>query len=220
MNDLYLSVHCAPDPISVRRITGLPEGLLDAEVIEYALQRQRARAGNETLPPHLLRIKALGWGLREGGQLSFHELSGVDEANLLRQFFASIPAHTRLIIWNAEEASPALLNVRALLAGVPGGHWLEAVAQVRNLQACLGLEQGLPLAQAANLLSSPLSIASVAASTPQGRAALTALMWHRYLRLNGADAAKLAQTEQTLRRAFVQSVVLAPLSVWLEDGQA
>ena len=216
MNDLFLSVQAAPDPASIRRLAGLPAELLDEEVVEYALQRQRARAGNEVLPLQMQRVISLGWGLRVGELLDFHELQDVDEARLLRRFFAAIPAQTRLVIWSAQEASSALLSLRALLAGVAGAHWQQSVARGLDLQAALGLPEPLPLAQAL-CLTQGLAELDVGEAGSQWRAAITALMWHRFQRLGGVAPDEQVQTAHALRAAFSRTPALAPLSVGLDD---
>ena len=214
MNDLFLSVQAAPDPVSIRRLAGLPAELLDEEVVEYALQRQRARAGNEVLPLQMQRVVAIGCGLRGGEQLDFHELQDVDEARLLSRFFAAIPAQTRLVVWSAQEASSALLSLRALLAGVAGAHWQQSVAQGLDLQAGLGLPEPLPLAQAL-CLTQDLAELGVGEAGSRWRAAVTALMWLRCQRLNGVAPNELAMTAQALRAAFARTATLAPLSAGL-----
>lgn len=216
MNDLFLSVQAVPDPVSIRRLAGLPAELLDEEVVEYALQRQRARAGNEVLPLQMQRVISLGWGLRAGEQFDFHELQDADEARLLSRFFAAIPAQTRLVVWSEQEASSALLSLRALLAGVAGAHWQESVAQGLDLQASLGLPEPLPLAQAL-CLTQGLAELGVGEAGSQWRAAVTALMWHRFQRLGGVAPEALALTAQALRAAFARTPGLASLSAGLDD---
>ncbi len=117
---LTLSLETIPDVARIRQLFGLGPMLSDADVADYAFQRQRAQGGSDALPFHLQRIVLVSCLLREAGRiemLSLHDDAG--EASLLTGLFALIERLKPLILaWDAERFIRPLLIGRAMLLDI------------------------------------------------------------------------------------------------------
>lgn len=100
----------------LRRVYGAPAVLSDVEVAEFALQKQRVRAGRDAPLPALLR-RVVGMAVIEvaSGAVKMHALgsAGLSEPELLASFL-TLQAHhprARLVVWNPD-ACLSLLAAR------------------------------------------------------------------------------------------------------------
>ncbi|WP_417067657.1 hypothetical protein [Niveibacterium terrae] len=138
------AIEAVPDVEALRRIYRIDDQLSDADVVDYALQRQRALAGIDDLPAHLLRIVALSWVDLSAGSAavqSFVSPEFDEEAllGLLLERLSTRPA----VAWNAGGRECAILRRRALLhPGLPASGLFASSARVLDLSAELALASG------------------------------------------------------------------------------
>ncbi|MCG9088942.1 3'-5' exonuclease, partial [Laribacter hongkongensis] len=63
---LAFDIETIPDISGLRAVRQLSPDMPDADVAEWALQRQRAKSGSDFLPHHLQRVVAISCVLRWG----------------------------------------------------------------------------------------------------------------------------------------------------------
>jgi predicted PolB exonuclease-like 3'-5' exonuclease len=121
-SSLVLSLETIPDVPRIRQLFGLGSMLSDADVADYAFQRQRAQGGSDTLPYHLQRVVLVTCLRRDDGQIAVLSLQDDEgEAQLLASLFAlTINLKPQIIAWQAEEFVLPLLQCRAMLHGIDG----------------------------------------------------------------------------------------------------
>lgn len=128
MHCLVFDIETVPDVDAGRRLHQL-QGLSDEDVAKAMFHlRAQETGGSDFLKHPLHRVVAISAVFRSGEQLkvaSFGEPES-PEAELLRQFFATIERYTpRLVSWNGGGFDLPVLHYRALLHGVPAPRYWE-----------------------------------------------------------------------------------------------
>lgn len=151
---LVFALDSVPDVAALRRLNRLPAELSDAEVAEFAFQRQRAANAADDLPGYLQQLAAYAccWLDEQGFQL--RSAAGPDEPALLQSLFAHLGQGRQLLRWSEREASVEGLRWRALQGCVVAGPaWaaldgcgfiLEAQQAPAPAVSALALLAGLP----------------------------------------------------------------------------
>ncbi len=118
---LVFDIETIPDIAGLRTLHELPAALPDAEVAEFAFQRQRARNGSDFLPLHLHRVVTISCALRTGDSFKVFSLSepDADEGQIIQRFFDGIEKYTpQIISWNGGGFDLPVLHYRAMVYGV------------------------------------------------------------------------------------------------------
>ena len=119
---LAFDIETIPDIAGLRLLHGLPDtDVSDADVAEYAFQRQRQKNGSDFLPHHLHRVVAISCVLRWGERIHVSTIGqpGDSEARMLEMFFALIEKYTpQLVSWNGGGFDLPALHYRALIHGI------------------------------------------------------------------------------------------------------
>lgn len=124
---LAFAIATIPDVVGIRALYGFAADIADSDVAEFALQRQRARSGEDGMPHHLQRIVAVSWTLQLGDEITCHSSAavGTDEAALLEPLFDTVAQHAPCVTsWSGEAFAHPVLRYRALINGIPlPRHW-------------------------------------------------------------------------------------------------
>lgn len=118
--NLVVSIETIPDVPRIRQLFGLGATLSEADVADYAFQRQRADGGKDKLPFHLQRILLISCFLRDSSRaefITFDSCSG--EACLLQEFASFLKKEAFQIVgWEVKRFVRPLVLCRAMLLGV------------------------------------------------------------------------------------------------------
>lgn len=124
---LAFTLATIPDVAGIRTLYGFAADIADSDVAEFALQRQRARNGEDGMPLHLQRIVAISWTLQRGEEIACHAGgdANADEATLLRALFDQVAQHAPCVTtWSGAAFALPLLRYRALINGIAlPPHW-------------------------------------------------------------------------------------------------
>ncbi|WP_236261578.1 3'-5' exonuclease [Pseudogulbenkiania ferrooxidans] len=124
---LAFALATIPDVAGIRTLYGFAADIADSDVAEFALQRQRARSGEDGMPLHLQRIVAISWTLRLGDEIACHTGgdANTDEAALLQALFDQVAQHAPCVTsWSGAAFALPLLRYRALINGLTlPPHW-------------------------------------------------------------------------------------------------
>jgi predicted PolB exonuclease-like 3'-5' exonuclease len=121
---LVFDIETIPDVAGLRALHDLPAALPDAEVAEYAFQKQRARNGSDFLPHHLQRVAVISCVLRSHGDDGGFKVWSLaepklDEAGIIQRFYSGIEKYTpQLVSWNGGGFDLPVLHYRGLIHGV------------------------------------------------------------------------------------------------------
>ncbi|ACO75256.1 3'-5' exonuclease [Laribacter hongkongensis] len=119
---LAFDIETIPDISGLRAVRQLSPDMPDADVAEWALQRQRAKSGSDFLPHHLQRVVAISCVLRWGNdKLRIGTLGEQDssEADMIAAFFDLIGRYSpQLVSWNGGGFDLPALHYRALIHGI------------------------------------------------------------------------------------------------------
>ena len=118
---LVFDIETIPDVAGLRSLHELPEALSDAEVAEFAFQKQRARNGSDFLPHYLQRVAVISCVLRgdEGFKVWSLAEPKLGEADIIQRFFAGIEKYTpQIVSWNGGGFDLPVLHYRGLIHGV------------------------------------------------------------------------------------------------------
>jgi predicted PolB exonuclease-like 3'-5' exonuclease len=118
---LVFDIETIPDVAGIRRLHELPAVLSDAEVAEFAFQKQRAKNGSDFLPHHLQRVVVISCVLRSDEGFKVWSLAEpkLDEAGIVQRFFTGIEKYTpQLVSWNGGGFDLPVLHYRGLIHGV------------------------------------------------------------------------------------------------------
>ena len=101
---LAFDIETVPDVRGIRTLYDLPLEVADAEVVEFARQKRRARTGSDFMQHHLQQVVAISCCMR-WGQDKIHVGTigeiGDDEETVIARFFELIETHTpQLVSWN------------------------------------------------------------------------------------------------------------------------
>jgi predicted PolB exonuclease-like 3'-5' exonuclease len=117
---LSFDIESIPDIAGLRVLHGLPDELAEAEVAEYAFQKQRAKNGSDFLPLHLQRIIVLSCALRsdEGFRVWSLAAPKLGEGEIVQRFYQGIEKYTpQLVSWNGGGFDLPVLHYRGLIHG-------------------------------------------------------------------------------------------------------
>ena len=152
---LVFDIETIPDIVGLRTLHELPVALSDAEVAEFAFQRQRAKNGSDFLPLHLQRVVVVScalrsdegfrvWSLAEpkSGEGDYRDSRDFKWNNYISRYHMR---HTDLMDLLAmyQPRGSAPLDQLARLMGLPGklgmdgsavwGAWLDGrIAEIRD----------------------------------------------------------------------------------------
>ena len=118
---LVFDIETIPDVAGIRALHELPADLADAEVAEFAFQRQRAKNGSDFLPHHLQRIAVISCVMRSDEGFKVWSLAEpkLNEAEIIRRFFGGIEKYTpQIVSWNGGGFDLPVLHYRGLIHGV------------------------------------------------------------------------------------------------------
>lgn len=119
---LAFDIETIPDIAGLRSLHSLLDAdISDADVAEYAFQRQRQKNGSDFLPHHLHRVVAISCVLRWSDRVHVSTIGqpGDSEARMLETFFALIEKYTpQMVSWNGGGFDLPVLHYRALIHGV------------------------------------------------------------------------------------------------------
>ncbi len=115
---LVFDIETIPDIAGLRTLHDLPAALPDAEVAEFAFQRQRAKNGSDFLPHYLQRIIVLSCVLRsdEGFKVWSFAEPKLAEAEIVQRFYLGIDKYTpQVVSWNGGGFDLPVLHYRGLI---------------------------------------------------------------------------------------------------------
>ena len=118
---LTFDIETIPDVAGVRRLHGLPAQLSEAEVAEWAFQRQRAKNGSDFLPHHLQRVVVISCALRsdEGFRVWSLAAPKAAEGEIIQRFFDGVEKFTpQIVSWNGGGFDLPVLHYRGLMHNV------------------------------------------------------------------------------------------------------
>jgi predicted PolB exonuclease-like 3'-5' exonuclease len=119
--NLVFDIETIPDIAGLRVLHGLPDTLAEAEVAEFAMQRQRAKNGSDFLPLHLQRVVVISCALRsdEGFRVWSLAEPKSNEGEIIQRFFDGVEKFTpQLVSWNGSGFDLPVMNYRGLLHSV------------------------------------------------------------------------------------------------------
>ncbi|QDX82622.1 3'-5' exonuclease [Denitratisoma sp. DHT3] len=125
---LVFDIETIPDVTGLRQIHALPEALSDAEVAEYAFQKQRARNGSDFLPLYLQRVAVISCVMRSDEGFKVWSLAEpkLNEGEIIQRFYSGIEKYTpQIISWNGGGFDLPVLHYRGLIHGVTAPRYWE-----------------------------------------------------------------------------------------------
>ena len=125
---LVFDIETIPDVAGLRTLHGFDAALSDAEVAEFAFQKQRARSGSDFLPLYLQRIVVISYVLRDHEKFLVRSLAEPEsnEAQIIQRFFDGIEKFTpQLVSWNGGGFDLPVLHYRGLIHGVVAPRYWE-----------------------------------------------------------------------------------------------
>ena len=115
---LVFDIETIPDIAGLRSMHDLPPTLPDAEVAEFAFQRQRAKNGSDFLPLHLQRVVVISCALRSDDGFRVWSLAEPKsgEGEIIQRFFDGVEKFTpQLVSWNGGGFDLPVLHHRGLI---------------------------------------------------------------------------------------------------------
>ena len=125
---LVFDIETIPDVTGLRVLHGLDTDLSDAEVAEFAFQKQRAKNGSDFLPLHLQRVVVISYVLRDAEKFLVRSLAEPEsgEAQIIQRFFDGVEKFTpQLVSWNGGGFDLPVLHYRGLIHGVTAPRYWE-----------------------------------------------------------------------------------------------
>ena len=125
---IVFDIETIPDVAGLRTLHELDSALSDAEVAEYAFQKQRAKNGSDFLPLHLQRVVVISYVMREGDKFLVRSLAepASGEAQIIQRFFDGIEKFTpQLVSWNGGGFDLPVLHYRGLIHGIVAPRYWE-----------------------------------------------------------------------------------------------
>jgi len=123
---LTFDIETIPDIAGLQRLHELPDALIDAEVAEFAFQKQRAKSGSDFLPLHLQRVAVISCALRNDEGFKVWSLAEPKsgEGEIIQRFFEGIAKYTpNLVSWNGGGFDLPVLHYRGLIHGVTAARY-------------------------------------------------------------------------------------------------
>ena len=118
---ISFDIETIPDIAGLRALHELPDTLADAEVAEFAFQKQRAKNGSDFLPHHLHRVIVISCAMRsdEGFRVWSLAEPKSGEGEIIQRFYDGIGKYTpNLVSWNGGGFDLPVLHYRGLIHGV------------------------------------------------------------------------------------------------------
>jgi len=118
---LSFDIETIPDIAGLRQLHDLPPLLADAEVAEFAFQKQRAKNGSDFLPLHLQRVIVISCAMRNDEGFKVWSLAEPKsgEGEIIQRFFDGIAKYTpQIVSWNGGGFDLPVLHYRGLIHGV------------------------------------------------------------------------------------------------------
>jgi predicted PolB exonuclease-like 3'-5' exonuclease len=121
---ISFDIETIPDIAGLRALHGLPDTLADAEVAEFAFQKQRAKNGSDFLPLHLHRVIVISCAMRSHGVDGGFKVWSLaepksGEGEIIQRFYDGIGKYTpNLVSWNGGGFDLPVLHYRGLIHGV------------------------------------------------------------------------------------------------------
>ena len=123
---LAFDIETIPDVHGIRLLNDLPEHLNDEDVVEFALQQNRAKNGSDFMPHHLHKVVAISCCLRAGNAIRVGTIGNEqsDEAEMINDFFKTIEKYTpTLVSWNGGGFDLPVLHYRAMIHGIQAARY-------------------------------------------------------------------------------------------------
>jgi predicted PolB exonuclease-like 3'-5' exonuclease len=117
---LSFDIETIPDIAGLRALLDLPATLADAEVAEFAFQKQRAKSGSDFLPLHLQRVIVISCAMRNDEGFKVWSLAEPKsgEGEIIQRFFDGIAKYTpQIVSWNGGGFDLPVLHYRGLIHG-------------------------------------------------------------------------------------------------------
>lgn len=117
---ISFDIETIPDIAGLRALHELPDTLADAEVAEFAFQKQRARNGSDFLPHHLHRVIVISCAMRNAEGFRVWSLAEPKsgEGEIIQRFYDGIGKYTpNLVSWNGGGFDLPVLHYRGLIHG-------------------------------------------------------------------------------------------------------
>jgi predicted PolB exonuclease-like 3'-5' exonuclease len=118
---LAFDIETIPDIAGLRLLHGLPATLADAEVAEFAFQKQRAKNGSDFLPHHLQRVIVISCAMRsdEGFRVWSLAEPKSGEGDIIQRFYDGVGKYTpQIVSWNGGGFDLPVLHYRGLIHNV------------------------------------------------------------------------------------------------------
>jgi len=118
---LSFDIETIPDIAGLRLLHELPSSLSDAEVAEFAFQKQRARNGSDFMPLHLQRVIVISCAMRSDEGFKVWSLAEPKsgEGEIIQRFYDGIAKYTpQIVSWNGGGFDLPVLHYRGLIHGV------------------------------------------------------------------------------------------------------
>ena len=125
---LIFDIETIPDVAGLRLLHELDLSLSDAEVAEFAFQKQRAKNGSDFLPLHLQRVVVISYVLRDHEKFTVRSLAEPEstEAQIIQRFFDGIEKFSpQLVSWNGGGFDLPVLHYRGLIHGITAPRYWE-----------------------------------------------------------------------------------------------
>ncbi len=125
---LVFDIETIPDVAGLRSLHELDGALSDAEVAEYAFQKQRAKNGSDFLPHYLQRVAVISFVLRDAEKFEVRSFAEPEfgEAQIIQRFFNGIEKFTpQLVSWNGGGFDLPVLHYRGLIHGIMAPRYWE-----------------------------------------------------------------------------------------------
>lgn len=123
---LAFDIETIPDVHAIRLLNDLPQTLSDQEVVELALQQNRAKNGSDFMPHHMHQVLAISCCLRVGNSIRVGTIGGEasSEAEMINDFFKTIEKYTpTLVSWNGGGFDLPVLHYRAMIYGIQAARY-------------------------------------------------------------------------------------------------
>ena len=123
---LSFDIETIPDVAGLRALHDLPDTLADAEVAEFAFQKQRAKNGSDFLPHHLQRVIVISCAMRNAEGFKVWSLAEPKsgEGEIIQRFFDGVGKYTpNLVSWNGGGFDLPVLHYRGLIHGIAAARY-------------------------------------------------------------------------------------------------